>query len=175
MIQKIVRDLRLEKGFSSNGLSEKVGKNRTWVSQIETGKIKHPQLSSFKKMLSILGVSNEEIEKIILTEFPECDKITNAKSSNKVDYRIEKKFIKSKRKLEMHEQNSIEKEENKINYNEKEADDIQVQNLSFHTDVLTYQKYLHKCQEDSQRLFCELKQLPKPTLDNLLTLLVDDL
>jgi transcriptional regulator with XRE-family HTH domain len=175
MIQKIVRDLRMKKGYTSNGLSVQVGMNRTWVSQIETGKIKHPHLSSFKKMLSILGVSDEEIEKIILTEFPDTDKVTRARSSNKVDYRIEKKFIKSKRKSQVHSQDDSGKEEIEIKHEIKQVDDIPVQVRNLQTDVLTYQKYLHKCHEDSKRLFHELKQLPKPTLDNLLILLVDDL
>lgn len=154
MIDKIVRDLRLGKGVSSTGLSREVGMNNTWVSQIETGKIKHPHLPALKKMLQMLGVSDEEIEKIILHEFPDVDKPSKSHSANKTDYRIERKLIRSKRKPMEYGTTSFH---------------------NFKNGILTEKEFQTKCENDAQVLLDELKQLPKLTLDLLLTRLVDEL
>jgi transcriptional regulator with XRE-family HTH domain len=154
MIDKIVRDLRNKKGISSVGLSEKVGMNNTWVSQIETGKIKHPHLPALKKMLHILDVSQDEIEKILLDEFPEVDKPSKSHSQNKTDYRIERKLIRSKRKP-----NGYGIKETKI----------------FSNELLTETDFINKCKTDAEHLFNELIALPKFTLELLLTRLIDEL
>lgn len=154
MIDKIVRDLRTKKGFSSVGLSEKVGMNNTWVSQIETGKIKHPYLPAFKKMLHVLGLTEEEIEKVILEEFAEVEKSSNSHSPNRTDYRLERKLIRAKRKPS--------------EYGIKEGEFFSVGLLS---DVT----FKEKCNKDAEYLIGEIKKLPQLTLDILLTRLVDEL
>jgi transcriptional regulator with XRE-family HTH domain len=154
MIDKIVRDLRTKKGLSSTGLSLEVGMNNTWVSQIETGKIKHPHLPAFKNMLHILGVSEEEIEKIILNEFPEVDKPSKSHSANKTAYKIERKLIRSKRKPSAYGMN---------------------EQKNFSNGFLTEEYFNNKCKADANHLFNEIKKLPQLTLDILLTRLVDEL
>ena len=154
MIDKIVRDLRKKKGFSSIGLSQKVGMNNTWVSQIETGKIKHPYLPALKKMLHVLGVTEEEIDKIILEEFAEVDTPSHSHSPNRTDYRLERKLIRAKRKPS--------------EYGTKNIDVISV-------GLLTEVTIKEKCLKDADYLFNEIKKLPKLTLDTLLTRLVDEL
>jgi transcriptional regulator with XRE-family HTH domain len=154
MIDKIVRDLRMKKGFSSTNLSEKVGMNNTWVSQIETGKIKHPHLPALKNLLHMLGVSHEEIDKIILDEFPEVDKPSKSHSSNKTDYKIERKLIRSKRKPSVYGINELD---------------------NFSNGLLTEEYFNNKCQTDADHLFNEIKKLPQLTLNILLTRLVDEL
>lgn len=154
MIDKIVRDLRMKKGYSSIHLSEKVGMNNTWVSQIETGKIKHPHLPALKNLLHILDVSQDDIDKIILDEFPEVDKPSKSHSSNKTDYKLERKLIRSKRKLSDYGKNEL-----KI----------------FANGLLTEEDFKTKCNTDANCLFKEIKKLPQLTLDILLTRLIDEL
>ena len=154
MIDKIVRDLRTKKGFSSVGLSEKVGMNNTWVSQIETGKIKHPYLPSLKKMLHVLGLTEEEIEKIILEEFAEVEKPSNSHSPNRTDYRLERKLIRAKRKPSEYGNNNAE---------------------ILSVGLLTESTFKEKCEKDADYLVKQIKKLPKLTLDTLLTRLVDEL
>jgi transcriptional regulator with XRE-family HTH domain len=154
MIDKIVRDLRMKKGFSSTGLSNQVGMNNTWVSQIETGKIKHPHLPALKNLLHILDVSHEEIDKIILNEFPDVEKPSKSHSQNKTDYKLERKFIRSKRKPSTYGTNELG-------------------NLS--KGFLTEEFFKNKCQADADHLFTEIKKLPQLTLDILLTRLMDEI
>jgi transcriptional regulator with XRE-family HTH domain len=154
MIDKIVRDLRMGKGISSTALSEKVGMNNTWVSQIETGKIKLPHLPSLKNLLHILEVSQEDIEKIILDEFPEVDRHSTSHSSNKTDYKLERKLIRSRKKI--------------TDYGKKEF-------TIFTKDLLTDEEFQTKCNTDASYLFNELKKLPKLTLELLIISLIDEL
>lgn len=154
MIDKVVRDLRMKKDISSVGLSSMVGMNNTWVSQIETGKIKHPHLPALKKMLKILDVSDEEIEKIILDEFPDVDAPSRSHSPNKTDYRLERKLIRSKRKPNQYGNNTTE---------------------LFNTGLLTNESFEDKCYKDADFLCDEIKKLPQFTIDILLNRLIDEL
>jgi transcriptional regulator with XRE-family HTH domain len=153
MIDKVVRDLRMKKDISSVGLSSMVGMNNTWVSQIETGKIKHPHLPALKKMLKILDVSDEEIEKIILDEFPDVDAPSRSHSPNKTDYRLERKLIRSKRKPNEYGSKTTE---------------------SFNTGLLTDESFKIKCLEDANFLFDEMKKLPLLTVEILVNRLIDE-
>jgi transcriptional regulator with XRE-family HTH domain len=154
MISKVVRELREKKGMSSRILARRVGKNNTWISQIETGKIAHPDLKALKHLLRLLDCTEEQIEQIILTEFPDLEKFPKKHSKNRTDYKIEKKVLVSKRE--------------KKNYGVTEI-------TSFQSQVMTEREFLLKCQKDAHQLYCEIKQLPRKTLETLMDYLIDDI
>jgi transcriptional regulator with XRE-family HTH domain len=157
MIAKIIRDLRAKQNMNARILARKVGKNHAYISQIETGRIKHPHLPTLKKILAILGCTENEINEIILNEFTDVEEKSKSHSPNKIDYRLERKFILSGKELK-----DYGKEEKiKLNYLKEE--------------ILTKQQYLDKCEFDAINLYAELKQLPKETLDLLIHMLYDDI
>jgi transcriptional regulator with XRE-family HTH domain len=154
MISKVVRELREKKGISSRILAKRVGKNNTWISQIETGKIKHPDLQALKHMLRLLDCTEGQIEQIILTEFPDLEKFPKKHSKNRTDYKLEKRVLISKRE--------------KKNYGETDV-------MNFQTKVMTEKEFHLKCEKDAHQLFCEIKQLPKKTLELLMDYLIEDI
>ena len=56
----VLRELRQEKGLSQEGLAEKAGLHRTYISQIERG-IKSRSLRSLEQLAQALGVSMTEV------------------------------------------------------------------------------------------------------------------
>lgn len=155
MLSQVVRELRLKSKVTSKSLARKVGKNDTWVSQIETGKIVHPDLPAFKKMLRVLGCSESEVDEIILKEFPEKDNLPRGlPSKNKTDYKIEKTLIRSNR--------------DKPEYGN-------VQFKSFNSKVMTESEFEKKCESDAHQLYIELKTLPSFTLNKLFEFLFEDM
>jgi len=153
MIDKLVRDLRIRKGISSKDLSNMLGMNNTWVSQIETGKIKHPQISAFKKMLKMLDVTDEDIEKIIVNEFSDVEKPSKSRSPNKTDYQIERKRILTKAKPYKVETVKVEEK----------------------SKLLTAEKLNEKCMKDADYLFNKISKLPKLTIEILINRLLEEL
>jgi transcriptional regulator with XRE-family HTH domain len=154
MLSQIVRDLRTKNQITGRDLARKIGKNDTWVSQIETGKIVHPDLPAFKKMLRFLGCTDEQIAEIILNEFKETDKHPKYFSKNKTDYKIEKTLILS-------------------HTDRKEYGNVEFK--SFRSKVMTENEYIMKCEKDAHQLYVELKLLPQPTLDKLTEFLFEDM
>ncbi len=67
-LKDFIRIQRAVKNISSTKLSEKLGKNRAYVSQIENGHNKKPDYTTLMKMFHILGVPEDEIE-ITLEQF----------------------------------------------------------------------------------------------------------
>lgn len=155
MLSQVVRELRLKSKLTSKSLARKVGKNDTWVSQIETGKIVHPDLPAFKSMLRVLGCAENEVDEIILKEFPERDNLPRGlPSKNKTDYRIEKTLIKSNREKDVYGN---------------------VEFKSFNSKVMTENEFKKKCDSDAHQLYIELKTLPAYTLEKLFEFLFEDM
>ena len=155
MLSQIVRELRTKNKLTGKSLARKAGMNDTWVSQIETGKIVHPDLPALKKMLRVLGCSESEIDEIILSEFPERDNLPRAiPSKNKTDYRIEKTLIRT---------NRDKKEYGNVNF------------TSFQSKVMTEGEFKKKCEADAHQLYIELKTLPTYTLEKLFEFLFEDM
>ena len=154
MISKVVRELREKKNVSSRILAKRVGKNNTWISQIETGKIKHPDLQALKHMLRLLDCTEEQIEQIILEEFPDLEKFPKKHSKNRTDYKLEKRVLMTKRE--------------KKNYGETDV-------ISFQSKVMTEKEFHYRCEKDAHQLFCEIRQLPKRTLELLMDYLFEDI
>lgn len=61
-LKDFIRIRRAVKNISSTKLSEKLGKNRAYVSQIENGHNKKPDYTTLMKMFRILGLPEEEIK-----------------------------------------------------------------------------------------------------------------
>lgn len=67
-LKDFIRIQRAVMNISSSGLSRTLGKNRSYVSQIENGYNKKPEYLTMKKMFGLLGVPEDEIE-ITLEQF----------------------------------------------------------------------------------------------------------
>lgn len=155
MLSQVVRELRLKNKMNGKLLARKVGKNDTWVSQIETGKIVHPDLPAFKKMLRVLGCSETEIDNIILNEFPERDNLPRQlPSKNKTDYKIEKTLIKTNQSKPVYGNTEFK---------------------SFESKVMTEMEFKKKCESDAHQLYIELKTLPSHTLEKLFEYLFEEM
>lgn len=69
---KILRELRVSKGFSQETLGQEVGIHRTYVSQLERG-LKSPSLKTLYKIARVLEVPLSEIMILIEKEQDEKD------------------------------------------------------------------------------------------------------
>ncbi|MGG3103631.1 hypothetical protein SRCM101294_00087 [Bacillus amyloliquefaciens] len=61
-LKDYIRVMRAYKNISSTKLSEMIGKNRAYISQIENGHNKNPEYETLYKIFKILGVKEENIE-----------------------------------------------------------------------------------------------------------------
>ncbi|WP_420631747.1 helix-turn-helix domain-containing protein [Candidatus Leptofilum sp.] len=61
---KVLRELRVSKGFSQESLAQEVGIHRTYVSQLERG-LKSPSLKTLYKIAYVLEVPLSEIMTLI--------------------------------------------------------------------------------------------------------------
>ncbi|ARV47435.1 hypothetical protein BCV50_02205 [Bacillus subtilis] len=61
-LKDFIRTRRAFKNISSTKLSEMIGKNRAYISQIENGHNKNPDYETMYKVFQILGVNENDIE-----------------------------------------------------------------------------------------------------------------
>ena len=64
---KVLRDLRLKKGFSQESFAFEVGIHRTYVSQLERG-LKSPSLKTVQRISEVLNVSLSELMSLVEVE-----------------------------------------------------------------------------------------------------------
>ncbi|XYR59826.1 helix-turn-helix transcriptional regulator [Bacillus amyloliquefaciens] len=64
-LKDYIRVMRAYKNISSTKLSEMIGKNRAYISQIENGHNKNPEYETMFNMLKIFGVDEEEIDNVL--------------------------------------------------------------------------------------------------------------
>lgn len=65
MLGETIKELRLSKGISSRKLSEAVGKSTAYINQIEKGRNNNPDANVVLQILTVLGLSNSEINSIL--------------------------------------------------------------------------------------------------------------
>jgi len=59
---EVLREVRLEKGFSQEGLADRAGLHRTYISQVERG-LKSPSLRSLEQIAQALGLPTSALLK----------------------------------------------------------------------------------------------------------------